>query len=95
METIVSDNVLMEIIAAQVISKCLEYNETHDNNDTKKNGIVIIAKLIEYYSEQLNETIISDVIDKFVASLDDSDIEVCSTIAKYLGIVMLALEKLT
>ena len=94
METIVSDNILMKNTSDQVIEKCLKFNENYGNNDTKKNGMVIISKLIEYYTENLNETLISDVIDKFVIGLNDSDTEVSSTIAQYLGIVMLALEKL-
>ena len=89
-ETVLSDGVIREEEAEGVITKCLELYDQTRVEDSRRNVVVIVCKVVSFFSESLAEDAVTGVMERLVTLITEADTEVRRTVAEYLGLVMLS-----
>ena len=89
-ETALSDNVIREEEAEEVITKCFEIYDKTQVVDSQRNVIVIVCKVVSFFTESLGEEAVTLVMERLVTLITEAATEVRRTVAEYLGLVMLS-----
>ena len=89
-ETVLSDGVIREEEAEGVITKCLELYDQTRVEDSRRNVVVIVCKVVSFFSESLAEEAVTAVMERLVTLITEADTGVRRTVAEYLGLVMLS-----
>ena len=89
-ETVLSDGVIREEEAEGVITKCLELYDQTRVEDSRRNVVVVVCKVVSFFSESLAEDAVTGVMERLVTLITEADTGVRRTVAEYLGLVMLS-----
>ena len=89
-ETVLSDGVIKQEEAEEVITKCLELYDQTKVEDSQRNVIVIVCKVVSFFTESLAEDAVTSVMERLVTLITEAATEVRRTVAEYLGLVMLS-----
>ena len=89
-ETVLSDGVIREEEAEEVITKCLELYDQTRVEDSRRNVVVIVCKVVSFFTESLAEDAVTAVMERLVTLITEADTGVRRTVAEYLGLVMLS-----
>ena len=89
-ETVLSDGVIREEEAEEVITKCLELYDQTRVEDSRRNVVVIVCKVVSFFAESLAEDAVTGVMERLVTLITEADTGVRRTVAEYLGLVMLS-----
>ena len=87
-ETALSDNVIREEEAEEVITKCFEIYDKTQVVDSQRNVIVIVCKVVSFFTESLEEEAVTLVMERLVTLMTEAATEVRRTVAEYLGLVI-------
>ena len=89
-ENILADQVLFKADYECVLRQALEFTSRGHKN-TRENSIVLMTKILESFSQEVDESVSLKILEKLVELLDDGDAEVKRTCANSIGIVMLSI----
>ena len=89
-ETVLSDGVIKQEEAEGVITKSLELYDQTREEDSRRNVVVIVCKVVSFFTESLAEDAVTGVMERLVTLITEADTEVRRTVAEYLGLVMLS-----
>ena len=89
-ETVLSDGVIREEEAEGVITKCLELYDQTRVEDSRRNVVVVVCKVVSFFTESLAEDAVTGVMERLVTLITEADTGVRRTVAEYLGLVMLS-----
>ena len=89
-ETVLSDHVIKVEEAEEVITKCFEIYDKTQVEDSQRNVIVTVCKVVSFFTESLREDTVTSVVERLVTLMTEATKEVRRTVAEYLGLVMLS-----
>ena len=89
-ETALSDHVIREEEAEEVITRCFEIYDKTRVVDSQRNVIVIVCKVVSFFTESLGEEVVTSVMERLIIFMTEATTEVRRTVAEYLGLVMLS-----
>ena len=89
-ENILADEVLFREDYGCILNKTLEFS-SKGNKKIRENSIILITKILESFSQEVEENVSLKILEKLVELLDDGDTEVRRASAYSIGIVMMAI----
>ena len=89
-ETVLSDNIIKEEEAEEAIASCFEFYDKTQDRDTQRNVIVIVCKMITFFSTTLQEEAVTSAMERLISLMTEASMEVRRAVAEYLGLVMLS-----
>lgn len=89
-ENILEDQVLFKGDYEGVLRQALEFS-SKGSKKTRENSVILMTKILESFSKEVDETVSLNILERLVELLDDGEAEVKRTCANSIGIVMLAI----
>ena len=89
-ENILEDQVLFKEDYDSVLRQALEFS-CRGHKKARENSIILMTKILESVSQEVDESVSLKILEKLVELLDDGDAEVKRTCANSIGTVMLSI----